>query len=893
MQRFNSEDSGEKISQKYRARKNSCLNVNHKTSKLWALMASYIDNDKHSIQRTIVNHMEYTLACTRFDMTNQKAMLATSHSVRDRLIENLNDTYAYMNSTQTKCVNYLSMEFLLGRLLQNALINIKLEDNYNEALHELGCNLEEMYEEEKDPALGNGGLGRLAACFLDSLATQDYPAVGYGIRYNYGMFQQKIIDGWQVEHPDYWLTFGNPWEIQRKDIKYPVRFYGKVREEWKDGKKNSIWEDGDCVLGIAYDTPIPGYNTNNCNTLRLWRAIPLNEIDLNEFNKGDYTQALESDRRAETITSVLYPNDSTMSGKTLRLKQEYFFVSCTIQDILARFIQRDLPWKELPDFFTIQLNDTHPTLAIPEFLRLLIDVYNLSYDEAWELCCRTFNYTNHTVMSEALETWSVQDVETLLPRIAQIINDINWHFLKDVQLLYKDSKDIFTRMENLSIISNDSVKKYRMANLAIIASSHVNGVSALHSEILKNDLFKYFYDMYPERFLNVTNGITPRRWLLLANPSLSSLITDLLGNEEWCTNLSLVEGLKRYQDDKEVLTKWRDIKRQNKIRLAAYIKKELGIEVNVDALFDIQIKRIHEYKRQLMNILYCIYRYHWIKGLSKEQRKDVVPRVVIFGGKAAPSYQFAKKVIKLINTVGEIVNADRSIDNLLKIVFIPDYNVSKAELIIPAAELSQHISTAGTEASGTSNMKFCLNGALIIGTYDGANIELAQRIGEENMFIFGKRTEEVNEIRKTLDSCKGQKRAKPISNELAIVLGQLASGSYGGNDLIMPILQSLIYGYDYYLITEDFDDYVRAQREVDALYKKPLEWSKKSLLNTAGTGYFSSDRAMNEYANKIWMITPTTRPVVYSSTNTSNGRQRARSIPGFSEEEGTELGLEL
>ncbi|EGR33526.1 hypothetical protein IMG5_050490 [Ichthyophthirius multifiliis] len=680
----------------------SCMQGNNQ--KMWKLMERYISRDKDTIQMSVVNHIEYTLAKTRFDFTLLHCYQAVSRSVRDRLIESFNDTYAYFNEKDVKYICYLSLEYLIGRCLQNAIVNIELEDQYKEAMMQLGFNLESIYEQEIDPALGNGGLGRLAACFLDSLATLNYPAWGYGLRYSYGIFRQQIKDGNQVEVPDYWLDRGNPWEIERSDVSYQIRFYGNVRKIVVDGKEKSIWEGGEIIMAKAYDNPIPGYNTFNSIGLRLWRSVPAHEFDFNSFNQGDYFKALENRQRAEYITSVLYPNDSNYSGKELRLKQQYLLVSATIQDCIRRFKKKKRDWKCWSKVIAMQLNDTHPALAIVELMRILIDVEGLEYENAWEIVYNSFAYTNHTILPEALEKWGIQILENLLPRHLEIIYYINYVFLEKISRKYPGD---WRKMSVLSLVEESEPKKIRMANLSIVGSHAVNGVAALHSQLLTTTLFKDFFELNPNKFQNKTNGVTPRRWIRCANPGLAKLLNQVVGNDEWLLDMEILKEYKHIINDQKIQVQWQSIKRQNKEKLYWWVKDRCGVDLNIDSLFDIQVKRIHEYKRQFMNIIYCIKRYLDIKNTPAEQRKaKFVPRSIMFGGKAAPGYYTAKQIIKLINAVAQKVNNDQDIGDLLKVVFLPNYNVSNAQVIIPASELSQHISTAGLEASGTSNMKF-------------------------------------------------------------------------------------------------------------------------------------------------------------------------------------------
>ena len=660
--------------------------------------------------------------------------------MRDNLIERWNETQQCHSGLGVKRVYYLSMEFLMGRTLDNAVLNLGIKNEMGAALRELGFKLEDLIEEERDAALGNGGLGRLAACFMDSLATMDYPAWGYGLRYSYGIFQQEIANGGQVEFPDYWLNFGNPWEVPRLDVCYAVKLYGSAGpKDPKTGKGS--WTGGSVVEAVAYDVPVPGFHTKTTINIRLWGSKPQKRFDLQSFNEGNCAASLAELQMAENITSVLYPNDNTMAGKELRLIQQYFFVSATLQDIIRRFRKTELPWSAFPDQVAIQLNDTHPTLGVVELQRIFVDEYDLSWDEAWKLVTRTYSFTNHTVLPEALEKWPVDMMTKLLPRHLQIVMDINLFFLQLVEQKYPGD---WARLARMSIIEElPGAQQIRMANLAIVGSHCVNGVAALHTDLIRETIFRDFVDFYgEEKFVNRTNGITPRRWLHQANPELSHLITRTLGNDQWLTDLDLLKKLSAHATDASFQATWAGIKLNNKKRLAHLIEERCGIKTDPQALFDVQVKRIHEYKRQLMNILGVIYRY-----LELKSGKQMQKRVIIFGGKAAPGYFIAKLVIRLILQVAEKINNDADIKDALKVIFLPDYNVSQAEVIIPASDISQHISTAGTEASGTSNMKFVLNGGLLLGTFDGANIEIGEEIGEENWFCFGARAHSVNDMR--------------------------------------------------------------------------------------------------------------------------------------------------
>lgn len=800
------------------------------------------------LQKAFMYHLQHTLVKDRFSASRSDMYLALSYAVRDLLATRWLDTQQSYYIEDTKRVYYISMEFLMGRTLGNTLINLGLMDQWDEALTELGLKIEDLQEAEWDAGLGNGGLGRLAACFLDSMATMQLPAYGYGIRYEYGMFFQKIVDGGQHEVPDNWLRYQNPWEFDRQDHLHPIRYEGRVVEYVdKDGSKRSMWVDYYEVMALAYDFPIPGYCNNTVNTMRLWSAKASRDFDLNFFNQGNYIGSVESKMKTENISKVLYPADHMLEGKELRLRQEYFLASATIQDILYRFDKKHDDLDELPDQVAIQLNDTHPVLAIPELMRILIDERKLTWEKAWDITSKTFAYTNHTILQEALERWPVSMIERLLPRHLQIIYEVNRRFMEEVQAAFPDDP---VRMQRMSIIEEGGERQVRMANLAIVASYSINGVSALHSEILKDDLFNDFYELWPNRFNNKTNGITQRRWLKFCNPYLSDLISEAIG-DKWTTDLSELVKLKPLAEDGEFRKRWMEIKRINKQRLADHIYERNGVQVSPDSMFDCQTKRIHEYKRQLLNIMAVIARYNRLKeypGL------ELPARTVIFGGKAAPSYNTAKLIIKLINGVANVVNNDPAVNQQLKVVFVANYNVSQAELIFPAADLSEQISTAGTEASGTGNMKYALNGALTIGTLDGANIEIMEEVGEENIFIFGLTTPEAISLRAS--------GYRPLDYyyrlpELKKVIDQISSGMFspGNQGLFRPLVDSLL-NTDYYLLLADFDMYMDAQADADRLYMIPDEWAKKSIINTACMGKFSSDRTIAEYAEQIWKIKP-------------------------------------
>eukprot|EP00741_Cyanophora_paradoxa_P011030 tig00020553_g10662.t1 len=820
--------------------------------RLHDLMASYLPSSVRGVQRSIINHIEHTLALTRYNFNNSGCYRAVAYSVRDRLIESWNDTQQYFTEKDVKRVYYLSLEFLMGRSLQNALMNLDLKSTYEEAVRQLGYKLEDLYDEEKDAALGNGGLGRLAACFMDSLATLDYPAWGYGIRYQYGMFEQRIKDGAQVEVPDYWLTFGNPWEIERLDVTYPVRFFGTVSSYKDNGRLKFKWEGGEVVTAVAYDVPIPGYDTWNTINIRLWSSRAAKEFDLGSFNQGDYFKAIEDKQKSENISSVLYPADATWSGKTLRLQQQYFFCSATIRDVLRRFKKKPRDLKEIPNKVAMQLNDTHPTIGIVELMRILLDEEELDWDAAWDIVTKVFAYTNHTVLPEALEKWPVDLISQLLPRHMQIINEINRRWLMEVEKRFRGDG---RKMEKLSIFEESGSKMVRMANLAIVGSHAVNGVAAIHSEIIKSTIFPDFVTIFPNKFQNKTNGITPRRWLGQCNPALTSLCTKWLEDDSFLTNLDALKGLRAHINNPDFRREWADVKLKNKQRLAALINKTVGVQVDCNALFDIQVKRIHEYKRQFLNILSVIHRYLVIKDASQQAKADMVPRVCVFGGKAAPSYVMAKRVIRLIGGVQQAVNNDPAVGNLLKVVFLPNYNVSQCEVIVPANDISQHISTAGTEASGTSCMKFSLNGGIILGTLDGANIEIREEVGDDNMIVFGLKAHEIENARHEMKF-----GGKPVDGRLQRVVDTINKGWFGPADYYGPLLGTLYNGNDFYLVGADFASYLDAQNRVDNLYKDKEKWIRMSVMNTAGGGKFNSDRTIHEYARDIWNIQPCPRP---------------------------------
>ncbi|ACJ74578.1 glycogen phosphorylase, muscle form [Thermosipho africanus TCF52B] len=807
------------------------------------------------LKENFIDHLNLTLGKDFKNATMWDKFYALSLVVKDRVLERwLKTQKKYYESNDVKRVYYLSIEFLMGRLLYNNILNLKIDKEIKKAMDEIGLSLDELSEIEPDAGLGNGGLGRLAACFLDSIATLSYPGYGYGIRYEYGIFKQLIKDGFQVEVPDDWLKNGNPWEIERKDRAVKVKFFGRT-ESYKDKEGNTRfrWVDTYDVIALPYDTPVVGYGNDVANTLRLWSAKPITEFDFDNFQKGNYVKAVESQAIAGAISKVLYPNDAFYAGRELRLKQEYFFVSASIQDIIRRFkSQFGNNFDIFPEKNVIQLNDTHPALAIPELMRILVDEEFLPWEKAWEITTKTFAYTNHTVMPEALEKWEVHLLERLLPRHLEIMYEINARFLDNVSKYYPGNIE---KIRNVSIFEEGHVKQARMANLSVVGSFSINGVSKLHTEILKERVFKDFYDIWPEKFNNKTNGITQRRWLLQSNPELSKLITDTIG-DEWIVNLDHLKNLEKYADDKVFLNEFYKVKQNNKIRLSNYIKKELNIDVNPDSIFDVQVKRLHEYKRQLLNVMHIIYLYQTLK---ENPEQDIYPRTFIFGAKAAPGYRMAKLIIKLINSVADVINNDNEIADKIKVVFVPNYNVSLAEIIIPAANVSEQISTAGKEASGTGNMKFALNGALTIGTLDGANIEIKECVGDENIFIFGLTAEQVAKL-------KESRLYNPyeiyLRNEnIRKILDAINNGYFNKNDpeLFKDIFQSLLFGLngaqaDEYMLLADFDSYKTRHKEIDFIYRDKYRWNKKALLNVARVGMFSSDRTIREYARDIWKV---------------------------------------
>ncbi len=817
---------------------------NKKITQDWVTI--HKDMTPKGIQLSFQVNREYTMAKDQYTATSFDNYLALAIAIRDRLVERWIMTQQDYHKKNKKRVYYLSMEFLIGRLLGNYILNLGLAKEVKEAIEGFGFDLDELRDQEIDAGLGNGGLGRLAACFLDSMATLGIPAHGYGIRYDYGIFNQKIENGYQREKPDEWLRQGNPWEFARPEYAVKVRFYGQTHlYHDRAGKMVVEWINTNDVLAMPYDIPVPGYKNDVINTLRLWSARSSEEFDFEYFNDGDYEKAVYQKMFSENISKVLYPNDGVSQGRELRLKQEYFFTAASISDIIRRFKVENKDLRNLPDQAVIQLNDTHPALAIVELLRILIDQEQLPWDTAWDIVSRTFAYTNHTLMPEALECWPINLFEKVLPRHLQIIYEINLRFLKEVATHFPGDNE---RLSRMSIIEESSLKRIRMAHLCIIASFSINGVSELHSDLLKSRLFQDFYEFYPEKFNNKTNGITQRRWLLKANTRLSDLITQVLG-DRWVTDLNQLEALLPFAKQHDFLKKWQDVKTQNKKNLANYIHKSTGITVNPNSLFDVQIKRLHEYKRQL---LFCFYVLSEYLKLKHEPKKFVQPRTFIFAGKAAPGYFMAKLIIKFINSVADVINHDKQIQDQIKVIFLENYRVSLAEKIFPASELSEQISTAGTEASGTGNMKFMLNGALTIGTLDGANIEIAEAVGQDNIFIFGLKTEEVEALKLGGYSPQEFINNSPVLKE---ILHLMKSNFFSPSDpgLFNLIIQSVT-EHDPFLVCADFDSYRKMQDVVAINYKDKVAWTKKSIINVSKSGKFSSDRTIGEYAKEIWNV---------------------------------------
>lgn len=802
-----------------------------------------------SIKQAILDHLTFSLARDRQTATQRNWYISSAKAVQDLIVEKMIATMAKHNEVDTRRVYYLSMEFLMGRLFLNNIHSVGAYPEFHQAFAELGLNADDLLEQEYDMGLGNGGLGRLAACFLDSMATLDLPAVGYGIRYEYGLFRQEFQNGHQVEHPDSWLQFGDVWEIMRPEYRQKVHLYGQVDNVFdRDGRYRPTWNPSREVVGIPYDIPICGYGTNTVNFLRLWQASADFDMDFEQFSAGGYVESVQERVESETISKVLYPNDTTESGKELRLAQQYFFVTCSLRDIIRRYRKQSQDWQGFPEKAVIQLNDTHPAIAVAELMRILHDEEDLSWDESWGIVTRTFAYTNHTLLPEALETWSVPLLSKVLPRHAQIIFEINKRFLAEVDAKWPGDVD---KQRELSIVQEGYVQRFRMAHLAVVGSFSVNGVAALHTRLLKASLFRPFQDLYGERFNNKTNGVTPRRWLLACNPELAQLFTEKLG-DQWPRDLSILRQLDTQADDHDLQDWFMGIKFRNKEKLAAIIERECGETVSPHALYDVQIKRLHEYKRQHLNLLHILALY---RKLLDNPAADVVPRVFIFGAKAAPGYALAKTIIKAINSVAKVINSDERVNEKLKVIFIPNYRVSLAASIIPAADLSEQISTAGKEASGTGNMKLALNGALTIGTLDGANVEIREEVGEENIFIFGKTVEEIQDL-----WANGyDPRAFYDSDELLRTCVDWIGSDFFTPDepgVLAPIKRSLLDQGDPFCVLADFRSYLECQERVEEAYRDKRRWARMAILNSVRVGKFSSDRTIGQYAEEIWKLDP-------------------------------------
>jgi starch phosphorylase len=807
--------------------------------------------DVESITWGFAEHLRYTLGDDRYSATDHDRFMALAYAIRDRILHRWIKTRQLHRQSDVKRVYYLSLEFLIGRAMTNNVINLGIESEVREAMEELGYRYEELADQEVDAGLGNGGLGRLAACFMDSLATMKIPAVGYGLRYDYGIFRQKIENGMQVEQPDDWLRWGNPWEIERPDISFPVHFGGRVESAREKGIRIYRWVDTQPVVGIAYDMPIVGYGGDTVNTLRLWSARAAEEFDFDDFNAGDYVEAVSAKVMAENLTKVLYPNDKLYLGKELRLRQQYFFVSSSLRDIFRRFRATGKSWDRFHENAAIQLNDTHPSLTIPECMRILMDEEHLAWDEAWDVTVRSTGYTNHTLMPEALEKWPVPMLESLLPRHLQIIYEINHRFLQKAITVFPGD---MAKIAKVSLVEESDPKQIRMANLSIVGTHSTNGVAALHTELLKSRLVPEMAQIFPQRFNNKTNGITQRRWLLQANPPLAELITGAIG-EGWITDFSRLTELKPFADDPGFLDEFRKVKKQAKEALALQLQREQGIRLEIATLFDVQVKRIHEYKRQLLNALHIVMLYNRIRDGKKD---DFQPRSFLIAGKAAPGYAMAKLIIKLINNIAQVVNSDTAMKGKLALHFVPNYRVSLAEKIIPATDVSEQISTAGTEASGTGNMKFMCNGALTMGTLDGANIEIAEEAGAENLFLFGLKADEAEALIPHYDPSPYITEDEEIRRAVEL----LFSGHFNFAEpgIFDSIRDMLLGGRDRYLHLADLRSYADAQRRAEQLYRnEPEAWCKKAVLNIASAGKFSSDRAIAQYASDVWDIGP--RPV--------------------------------
>lgn len=807
------------------------------------------DLQKAPIDHSILNQLKFALARDPETATKRDWWIATSKAVQNIIIERMIATQTVHHHQNVRRVYYLSLEFLMGRLFANSMYSAGVLQEVQDALEKLGLSMDELRNEEYDMGLGNGGLGRLAACFLDSLATLDLPAVGYGIHYQYGLFKQEFRNGYQVELPDAWMQYGTPWEIVRPEYTTEIHIYGHVENVFDDvGNYVPKWVGWKTLLGVPYDIPIPGFGTNTVNFLRLWESRASEEFNLEAFNSGGYEQAVHEKNQSETVSKVLYPNDKTESGKELRLVQQYFFVACSLKDIIRRFHKKNTSWDEFPEKVAVQLNDTHPAIAIVELMRLLYDENKLSWEKAWDIVTRTFAYTNHTLLPEALEKWSVGLFQKVLPRHLQIIFEINKHFLELVEAKWPGDVQ---KKRALSLIEEGGTQMVRMANLSVVGSHSVNGVAALHTQLLKSELFPEFDALYPGKFNNKTNGITPRRWLLACNPRLSELITSKIGHG-WERDLDKLRGLEAFADDPQFQADFMAVKHANKASLARLIMKECGVEVDPSALFDIQIKRLHEYKRQHLNLLHILALY---RRILQNPDAEVTPRVFIFAAKAAPGYDMAKLIIKAINAVGAKINSDPRIDGKLKVVFLPNYRVSLAQRIVPAADISEQISTAGKEASGTGNMKLALNGALTVGTLDGANVEILEEVGDENIFIFGNTVGEVNAL---VSNGYNPGSYYEADEELRAVVDWVGSNYFTPDEpagILHPLRDNLLY-HDPFLCLADFEAYSECQKKVSAAFRDKARWAKMAILNTARVGKFSSDRTISEYARDIWNLKP-------------------------------------
>ncbi|MCE5182761.1 MAG: glycogen/starch/alpha-glucan phosphorylase [Betaproteobacteria bacterium] len=801
-----------------------------------------------ALKRAFIDNLFYVTGLPLAKASPQDHCLVLAYTIRDRLLERFIASGQDYKRSGAKTVCYFSAEFLLGPHLGNNILNLDLWNNVEQAMHELGLDLSTILEQEHEPGLGNGGLGRLAACYMDSLATLEIPAIGYGIRYEFGIFDQEIRDGWQVEVTDAWLRNGNPWELARPTLRYPVNLGGHTeRYDDTEGQQRVRWIPGYTVYGQAYDTPILGHGVNNVNLLRLWKAEARESFDLHAFNLGDYYGAVNDMVVAENLSKVLYPNDEPEAGKELRLKQQYFFVSCSLQDMI-RIALRDVGGIDrFPEKFVAQLNDTHPAIAVAELMRLLIDEHLLEWDQAWSITRRTFAYTNHTLLPEALETWPLELFQRILPRHLELIQEINRIFLDDVRIRFLGDEQ---RLARMSLIDESNGRRVRMANLACVGSFAINGVAEMHSELLKETVLRDFHEMWPEKFNNKTNGITPRRFIALANRRLSTLIGDTIGGD-WLRNLERLRELEPYADDAQFRVDWRQVKRGAKVDLSNYIQRVIGVSVDPDSLYDVQVKRIHEYKRQHLNVLHVVSLYNRLKH---NPNLEITPRTFIFGGKAAPSYRMAKLIIKLINSVAETVNRDPQVNRFMKVVFIPDLSVKTSQWIYPAADLSEQISTAGKEASGTGNMKFSMNGALTIGTLDGANVEIRNAVGHENFFLFGRNIEQVEAL-----WMNGYRPHQVVEEdpELRAAIDLINSGlfAHGDRQLFTPLTDNLLH-HDPFLCCADFRSYVDCQEDVGKHFRDMEQWNRMSILNVARVGHFSSDRAVREYCEQIWKVVP-------------------------------------